>query len=220
MKEANSNLIKGEAMEQRQNWAAWSFIFCFLCNGVLIAFFLAPNSVLGELPNPAKLAAGGVLTLILWLLLLSFGRRLARQASDRPAPSPAPEVRPSSEAAVRMLAALQREGRLIDFLKEDISPYDDGQIGAAVRSIHTGCKEVLARHMDIKPLFEEKEGAKVMIPPGFDAQAVRLMGNVTGDPPFRGILRHRGWLVESIRLPQSAEEKNHWVLSPAEVEIE
>jgi hypothetical protein len=74
--------------------------------------------------------------------------------------------------------------------------------------------------MDIKPLFEEKEGAKVMIPPGFDAQAVRLMGNVTGDPPFRGVLRHRGWRVESIRLPQSAEEKKQWVLSPAEVEVE
>ena len=207
-------------MEQRRNWAAWSFLFCFLCNGILIAFFLAPKSVLGELPTPAKLAVGGILTLILWLLFLPLGRRAAPPVTDRPAPSPALEGRPSSEPAVRLLAALQREGRLIDFLQEDISLYDDSQIGAAVRSIHAGCKEVLAKHMDIKPLFEEKEGAKVMIPPGFDAQAVRLMGNVTGDPPFRGILRHRGWRVESIRLPQSAEEKKQWVLSPAEVEVE
>ena len=208
-------------MEQRKNSAVWSFIFCFLCNGILIFFFLAPKSVLGELPTPAKLGVGGVLTLILWLLFLSLGRRFARQVSEQTAPAPVvPEGRPSPEAAVRLLAALQREGRLIDFLQEDISLYEDGQIGAAVRSIHTGCKEVLAKHMDIKPLFEEKEGAKVIIPPGFDAQAVRLMGNVTGDPPFRGILRHRGWLVESIRLPQSTEEKNHWILSPAEVEIE
>ena len=119
-----------------------------------------------------------------------------------------------------MLAALQREGRLIDFLQEDLGADEDSQIGAAVRSIHTGCREILKEHMDIKPVFEEKEGSSVTIPAGFDTTAIRLTGNVSGNPPFRGTLRHRGWKVERIQLPQSQGQKDRRILAPAEVEIE
>ncbi|MGD1082228.1 MAG: DUF2760 domain-containing protein [Candidatus Sulfotelmatobacter sp.] len=65
---------------------------------------------------------------------------LATAAKVTPA---APKVRgdkPSPESldrAVQMLALLQRDGRLVDFLEEDVSSYPDGQLGAAVRSIHT-----------------------------------------------------------------------------------
>ena len=207
-------------MGERQTWAIGSFLFCFLGNGFLIAFLLASNSILGDVATSVKAAVGGVLTLILWLLVFSLGRRLSRQVPIKTAPSKVSEERPSPEAAVQMLATLQREGRLIDFLQEDLSSYEDSQIGAAVRNIHTGCKEALKEHMEIRPVFVEKEGAAVTVPPGFDARAIRLTGNVTGDPPFRGILRHRGWQVERIRLPQSVEQKNHWILAPAEVEIE
>lgn len=207
-------------MGGRQTWTIWSFLFCFIGNGILIAFFLAANSVLGEVATAVKAAVGGVLTLILWLLVFSLGRGLVRQVPMETAPSTVSEGKPSPEAAVQMLAALQREGRLIDFLQEDLSSYEDSQIGAAVRNIHTGCKEALKEHMEIRPVMVEKEGAAVTVPPGFDARAIRLTGNVTGEPPFRGILRHRGWQVERIRLPQSGEQKNHWILAPAEVEIE
>jgi len=208
-------------MGGRQTWTIWSFLFCFIGNGILIAFFLASNSVLGDVATSVKAAVGGVLTLILWLLVFSLGRRLPREVPIEPAPSAVSEGRPSPEAAVQMLAALQREGRLIDFLQEDLSHYEDSQIGAAVRTIHTGCTEALREHMEIRPVFVEKEGTVVTVPPGFDARAIRLTGNVTGDPPFRGILRHRGWQVGRIRLPQSSvEQKNHWILAPAEVEIE
>jgi hypothetical protein len=207
-------------MGGRQTWTIWSFLLCFIGNGFLIAFFLASNSILGDVATSLKAAVGGVLTLILWLLVFSLGRRLPRQVPIETAPAKVSEGRPSPEAAVQMLAALQREGRLIDFLQEDLSSYEDSQIGAAVRNIHTGCKEALKEHMEIRPVLVEKEGAAVTIPPGFDARAIRLTGNVTGDPPFRGILRHRGWQVEHIRLPQSGEQKNHWILAPAEVEIE
>jgi len=207
-------------MGERQTWTIGSFLFCFLGNGFLIAFFLASNSILGDVATSVKAAVGGVLTLILWLLVFSLGRRLSRQVPVETVPSKVSEGRPSPEAAVQMLAALQREGRLIDFLQEDLSSYEDSQIGAAVRNIHTGCKEALKEHMEIRPVLVEKEGAAVTIPPGFDARAIRLTGNVTGDPPFRGILRHRGWQAEHIRLPQSGEQKKQWILAPAEVEIE
>ena len=207
-------------MGERQTWTIWSFLFCFIGNGFLIAFFLASNSILGDVATSVKAAVGGVLTLILWLLVFSLGRRLPRQGPIETALSKVSEGRPSPEAAVQMLAALQREGRLIDFLQEDLSSYEDSQIGAAVRNIHTGCKEALKEHMEIGPVLVEKEGAAVTIPPGFDARAIRLTGNVTGNPPFRGILRHRGWQAEHIRLPQSGEQKKQWILAPAEVEIE
>jgi hypothetical protein len=191
---------------------------CCLCNGILIAFLLRGETVLGEIAVPVKAAAGGILTLILWLLLISTVPRPARQVQVETPPPPGGQ--PSSEGVVQMLAALQREGRLIDFLQEDLSQYEDGQIGAAVRPIHAGCQEVLKEHMEIRPVLEEKEGTQVTVPPGFDPRVIRLSGNVTGNPPFRGILRHRGWRVERIRLSQLVDQKNHWILTPAEVEVE
>jgi delta 1-pyrroline-5-carboxylate dehydrogenase len=54
---------------------------------------------------------------------------------------------------------------------------------------------------------------------GFDAAAVRLTGNVVGQPPFTGTLTHRGWRVTEIRLPRLAEGHDVRVLAPAEVEL-
>ncbi len=204
-------------MAEKQSRAIKSFLICFVCNGILIAVFLM------GVVRPVVVGVGVVLTLILWLLLVYMTREPARQVAQIAKETPRPSVLEplqSSEGAVQMLAALQREGRLIDFLQEDLSAYEDGQIGAAVRSIHMGCREALKEHMEITPVFEDKEGSTVTIPAGFDTRAIRLTGNVTGNPPFRGVLRHRGWKVEHIRLPQSQEQKDHPVLAPAEVEIE
>ena len=216
-------------MGGKKNWTILSFLICFSCNGILIIFFLTSRNFLGEIAaTETLLLTGAGLTLTLWLLLLWAGGRaeqtpapqISREITPKAPPPPVPEARPSPEAAVQMLAALQREGRLIDFLQEEITSYDDGQIGAAVRNIHAGCRQALKEQMEIVPVFQETEGATVSVPPGFDAKAIRLTGNVAGDPPFRGILRHRGWKAERIRLPETAEKKNHWILAPAEVEIE
>jgi hypothetical protein len=120
-----------------------------------------------------------------------------------------------------MLSILQRQGRLVDFLYEDLSLYDDSQIGAAVRNIHQGCKEVLDEYVKLEPIFAEEEGTEVAVPAGFDARAIRLTGNLAGeDPPFRGILRHRGWCVAHVQLPPSTmKEEEDWILAAAEVEI-
>ena len=39
---------------------------------------------------------------------------------------------------LRVLAVLQRDGRLVDFLQEDIDPYSDAQIGAAGIGVELG----------------------------------------------------------------------------------
>jgi hypothetical protein len=174
---------------------------------------------------------------ILWLFILGHGRRLARNLAqtgfEQPASSsepaaltagakpvePAP-VRQPGDTAVQMLALFQREGRLIDFLEENLTGYDDAQIGAAVRSIHEGCKRTLVDHFELQAVFAENEGATVTIPLGFDAQTIRLTGNVSGDPPFQGIIRHRGWRVVRMDLPQpTAGRGGEWIVTPAEIEI-
>ena len=184
---------------------------------------------------------GGITTLFLWLTVMFQGRRLLDRAAGEASPTvslkpdhgkakPRPEAEqsppresapPSLQPAVQMLSILQREGRLIDFLQEDLGAYQDSQIGAAVRNIHQGCKDALTEHVDLKPIYEESEGVAVTVPPGFDSRAVRLTGNVAGNPPFKGVLRHRGWRVARMELPKTAAgRKEDMIVAPAEVEVE
>jgi len=152
------------------------------------------------------------------------GGKAGKKAAKAERPARKKEVvKASPFPAVQILSALQQEGRLIDFIQEDLDMYEDAQIGAAVRSIHEGCRKAISEHVELKPVYEqEEEGSEVTVKPGFDARAVRLTGNVAGDPPFRGVLRHRGWRVVRLELPSQVTEQDgkSWVLAPAEVEIE
>ncbi len=131
---------------------------------------------------------------------------------------PAP-VGDGSLAAVQLLAILQREGRLLDFLQEDVDAYSDAQIGAAVRDIHRGCKKALAEHMPLEPVLREPENAQVRVDPGFDPSRIRLVGNVVGEPPFTGALRHHGWRIAKVTLPSPPRGTDPTVVAPAEVEL-
>lgn len=121
--------------------------------------------------------------------------------------------------AVQVLAVLQREGRLLDFLSENIDTYTDGQIGAAVRDIHRGCRKALAEHVKVAPIRSEPDEAVVRIAAGHDASQIRLIGQVSGRPPFEGTLRHHGWRTTNISLPDIPAGHDPTVICPAEVEI-
>ena len=125
----------------------------------------------------------------------------------------------SLDRAVQMLALLQRDGRLVDFLTEDVSPYPDAQLGAAVRSIHTSCRQVLDRYLKLEPILASEEDQPVTVPAGFDPAAIKLVGNVTGEPPIRGLLRHRGWRVTEVNLPSLPQGTGRAIVAPAEVEV-
>ena len=131
---------------------------------------------------------------------------------------PAP-AKPRTDAAVQLLALFQRDGRLVDFLREDIQSYSDAQIGAAVRTIHESCRQVLTEHVTVEPVLNGREGDEVSIPEGFDPSAIRLIGNVTGEPPFRGVLRHAGWQTTQVTLPAQPSGQDPKIVAPAEVEI-
>lgn len=131
-----------------------------------------------------------------------------------------PAIAPSiDQKAVQILSILQKKGRLIDFLQEDISSYQDSQIGAAVRNIHKGCREALADYFSLKPVMKEAEGALVTVEKGFDPSAVRLTGNVVGTPPFKGKLTHSGWRVVKTNLPPIPQNQDTSIIEPAEVEL-
>ena len=121
---------------------------------------------------------------------------------------------------LRVLAVLQRDGRLIDFLEEEIDPYTDAQVGAAVRDIHRGCRKALHEYLKIEPVMIGAEEERVTVGADFDPAAVRLIGNVNGAPPFHGVLKHHGWRARAVQLPAlPASRDDTSVLSPAEVEI-
>ena len=145
----------------------------------------------------------------------------AQEATPPVTPTPAPVVLKlaSPDAALQLLALLQRDARLIDFTQEDLSGYSDADIGGAARVVHEGCSKVLREHFSLAPVRTEAEGSRLTLPPGFDARAVRLTGHVVGQAPFSGQLSHRGWRATEVRLPQLAEGHDVTVLAQAEVEL-
>jgi hypothetical protein len=123
------------------------------------------------------------------------------------------------DRALQMLALLQRDGRLIDFLEENISPYPDAQLGAAVRSIHESCRKVLDEYVKLEPVLNSEEDQPVTVQAGFDPAAIKFIGNAVGQLPVRGVLRHKGWQVKEVNLPPLPQGAGRKVIAPAEVEI-
>jgi hypothetical protein len=134
-------------------------------------------------------------------------------------PPVAEAPRPAPSHPLHLLAILQRDGRLVDFLQEDIAAAADDQVGAAARIVHEGCRKALAQYVTLVPLRDEEEGASITVPAGYDATQLRLSGNVVGSPPFRGTLAHPGWRAAEVRLPELTVEVDPTVIAPAEVEI-
>jgi hypothetical protein len=159
----------------------------------------------------APLVAGGILAFLVVRRPTVAARDESRTAVSPPPPSPA--------LALRLLALLQQEGRLVDFLSEDIDAYSDEQVGAAVRAIHAGCRKVLDEHVQLQRIFPGEDGSEVVVQAGFDPAAVRLTGNVTGTPPFHGTLQHSGWRVTKVTLPEPSAAIDPAIVAPAEVEI-
>jgi hypothetical protein len=170
-----------------------------------------------------------------------FGRQAAQVLSGKPAPAlpdasrpaaakpdpaaqkqpqqqPEAPQRPQRSEALTLLATLQREARLIDFLKESIGDYSDAQIGAAVRDIHRDSAGVLDRLFKIRPIENHEEGAEIEAPA--EADRYRLIGTVRGAPPHRGRLVHHGWEAAKCEVPEwSGSAVAARVIAPVEVEL-
>lgn len=151
---------------------------------------------------------------------------LTGEAPAEPKPRKAKGKRPAKGAplqrseALTLLATLQREARLVDFVYEPLDGYSDAQVGAAVRDVHRRCRDVLDRLFELKPVLGEDEEAEIEVPAGFDAGRYRLTGNVTGEPPFHGKLVHHGWEAGKCDVPAwSGSDAAARVVAPSEVEL-
>lgn len=148
-----------------------------------------------------------------------------KSMARRPEPAKEKEAPRPEAGALQLLGLLQREARLIDFLMEDISPYADDQVGAAVRQVHAQCQEVLKKHFRLAPVIDGVEGTYVKTESAGalarDPAAVRFTGNVPPQGrPQGGLLRHRGWRADSVSLPAASPKQNLSILAPAELEVE
>jgi Domain of unknown function (DUF2760) len=142
-------------------------------------------------------------------------------ASDRPSSpsSSASSGASRADGALLLLGLLQREGRLVDFLRESLEQHPDAAIGAAVRDVHRGCRKVLEEHVRLEPVMPGNEDGPVVVPRGFDPTEVRLIGLAAGEPPFRGTLVHHGWRAIDVRLPTLSDGVDRRVVAPAEVRL-
>jgi hypothetical protein len=187
---------------------------------VLNALLLIPAMTAYTIPI-AVLA----LLLAIAVLALSFFERREIPAPPPPpvaAKPPPPRPEPQAEAeVVAFIGLLQEKGRLVDFLMDDVSLYDDSRVGAAARVVHFGCRDVLQEHFKVTPISDAEEGSQVVIPENYSVDEYRLMGKITGTPPFKGVLLHKGWKTESVKLPRIIKtgEKHLPSIAPALVEI-
>jgi Domain of unknown function (DUF2760) len=155
------------------------------------------------------------------------------EPSPKPEPEPKPKLEPKPEpkkaaepsgppptdAALQLLALLQREGRFVDFLEEDVASFPDADIGAAARVVHAGCRKALRDHVKLEPVRTEEEGTKLTLESGFRSEEVKLTGNVAGKGPYAGTLRHRGWRAQDVTLPTAVEGHDARIIAQAEVEL-
>jgi len=173
---------------------------------------------------PALLFLALVAGLLTWLIVRSRIRRL-EPTSEKKADiaDRGPEIEKGDIAERRLFlhlfSMMQREGRLMDFLAEDLDQYEDSQIGSAVRAIHANCVQVVREYLDPRPIMAQAEGERVTVDVDFDPGAIKLTGKVAGEPPFSGIIRHKGWQVGKLKLPKLSGRQNAEIIAPAEVEL-
>ena len=171
-----------------------------------------------------KVAMVAVAAALLVAILSDRGKTADAPAVKAEAAKPVPISVATNQAdaeVVSFLATLQHKGRLVDFLMDDVTAYSDAQVGAAARVVHAGCKAVLQEHFAIRRVRDEPEGASVDVPKGYAADEYRLVGKISGEPPFSGRLVHAGWKTDSVKLPRvlkSADDRLP-TIAPAEVEL-
>jgi hypothetical protein len=192
----------------------------------LVLFFILPFRVLfdGHLARLVERAMQGDLPSSTPAPVLPAPVAAPAKVEEKPvvAAPAAPKVDvAAAEAAggLHMLAILQREARLIDFFMEDVGSFSDAEVGAAVRVVHEGGRRVLKDYVVLKPVRSEDEESMITVDKGFDPDAVRLMGNVAGEPPYKGRLTHKGWSVVEAKLPVRQSTGPVKVIQPAEIEI-
>lgn len=182
-----------------------------------------------SLPWPSRLW----LSWAAYFRILFDGRFAAQVAAVRagvgatsatlPLPEPPPPTKVASPSAasgaeaLQLLSLLQRDGRFVDFIEQDITSFSDHDVGAAARVVHEGCRKALHAHARVENVRGEAEGSRLTLERADGS--VKLVGNVAGSAPYQGVLRHRGWRVRDLKLPTRLGEHDPSLIAPAELEL-
>lgn len=209
MAEGTSNLNGGQFMIEPLVIVGLTILGVILLKGLFLAALARGD--LGRIRQATRAS---------WRTLTDrgFAEKVGLLLNPPPPPPPPPPPKPDG-SPLRLLNLLQREGRFLDFLMEDIEPYDNALVGANVKELHKKCRKAVEEHLVLEPVLPGQEESLVEVPTGFDPWAIRLTGNVTGKPPFQGTLKHPGWRVKEIKLAKPAEGQDEFVVQPAEVEL-
>jgi hypothetical protein len=197
-------------------------IISALLVAVLNGLLMVPTLHEQAMPFGASAAGFAVLTLI--LAIASGGKPQAPAAPTPPpavAPPPTPAANQAEAEIIAFFGLLQEKGRFVDFLMEDITPFDDAQVAAASRVVHQGCQAVIKEHFHITPVADAAEGTAFTVPSGYASDEFRLLGKISGEAPFTGTLVHKGWRTETVKLPRilKSDDSRLPAITPAEVEL-
>ena len=154
------------------------------------------------------------------LVALRGRKSAAAPAAEPPKPT---RVEPSRTGeALILLSLLQEKGRFLDYLMEDITAFDDARVAAASRVVHQGCAAVIKECLALSPAHPGKEGERITIEKSADPNQYRLLGKVHGEPPYGGVVVHRGWKTNKIALPRftrPVDPAGQNIIAPVEVDI-
>ena len=143
-----------------------------------------------------------------------------KKSAEKPTPvalKPA-EAPPKRSEALTLLAALQREARLIDLVMEPLDGVEDAAIGAAVREVLRDSQKTINRMFALQPLADEGEGSTLDLPASPSPAMYRLIGNTKS--ATRGTVAHRGWRATKCEVPKwTGADSESNVLAPIEVEV-
>jgi hypothetical protein len=194
-------------------------LLCALLVAILNALRFVPAA--DEYATPIAAAALALAVLTVGLAVAVKAQSAAKAPAVAAPPPAAPAANQAEAEIVAFLGLLQEKGRFVDFVMEDITAYDDSQVAAGARVVHQGCREVLREHFEIGPVAEGGEGAATTVPAGYAPDEYRLLGKISGEPPFSGTLVHHGWKTESVKLPRivKPDERRLPAIAPAEVEL-
>lgn len=173
----------------------------------------------------------GVILLTLFIAWQSLAASRSRQESSTPAVQPPPPVAPPKPAkpeptqtgeALILLSLLQEKGRFLDYVTEDITAFNDAQVAAASRVVHQGCSAVIKECLALSPTHEGKEGDRITLDKSSDPNRYRLLGKVPQEPPYQGVVVHRGWQTTKLALPRftrPVDPTGPNVITPMDVEV-
>lgn len=173
----------------------------------------------------------GVILLTLFIAWQSLAASRSRRESSIPAVQPPPPVAPPKPAkpeptqtgeALILLSLLQEKGRFLDYVTEDITAFNDAQVAAASRVVHQGCSAVIKECLALSPTHEGKEGDRITLDKSSDPNRYRLLGKVPQEPPYQGVVVHRGWQTTKLALPRftrPVDPTGPNVITPMDVEV-